>query len=179
VYLGHTTNTPTSSSLQLYMSSNPTTRSSFFDILKPRYHEAVHRLKNSLIALLALFTFTQLLPLPTPYASAWNFYHASFQSSWEKSIGTAGAVPLYNFALPPLLTRDHDGTCACRIISLPPPHRQHLSINHRDPFPTSTLPPSPITFQISLAPLKRRSAATTSSHDDTAHVARQIRWPYS
>jgi hypothetical protein len=168
----------TSSSLQLYMSSN-STKSSFFDILKPRYHEAVYRLKNSLIALLALFTLTHLLPFPTPYASAWNFYRDSFQSSWEKSIAIAGAIMPYKFALPPLLTRDHDGTCAFRIIRLLSPSRQHLSINHRDPFPTSTLPSSPITFQIPLAPLKRRPAATTPSHDDTAHVARQIRWPYS
>ena len=164
------------------MSSNSTKslqRSSFLDILKPRYHEAVYRLKNSLIALLALFTLTHLLPLPTPYASAWNFYRDSFQSSWEKSIAIAGAISPYKFALPPLLTRDHDGTCACRIIRHLSAPRQHLPINHRDPFPTSALPPSPITFQVPLASLKRRPAATTPSHDDTAHVARQIRWPYS
>ncbi|KAI0277480.1 hypothetical protein BGY98DRAFT_619211 [Russula aff. rugulosa BPL654] len=74
------------------MSSNSTKslqRSSFLDILKPRYHEAVYRLKNSLIALIALFTLTHLLPLPTPYASAWNFYRDSFQSSWEKSVAIA------------------------------------------------------------------------------------------
>lgn len=65
---------------------------SFFDILKPRYHEAIYRLKNSLIALIALFTLTHLLPLPTPYASAWNFYRDSFQSSWEKSLAIAGAI---------------------------------------------------------------------------------------
>src|SRR6266849_1660495 len=102
-----------SSNLQLYMSSNSTKslrRSSVFDILKPRYHEAVYRLKNSLIALVALFTLTHLLPFPTPYASAWNFYRDSFQSSWEKSLAIAGAIPLYKFALPPL-TQDHDGTC--------------------------------------------------------------------
>ena len=67
--------------------------SSLFDILKPRYHEAVYRLKNSLIALVALFTVTHLLPLPTPYASAWNFYRDSFQSSWEKTLSTFGATP--------------------------------------------------------------------------------------
>lgn len=74
------------------MSSNSTKslqRSSFLDILKPRHHEAVYRLKNSLIALIALFTLTHLLPLPTPYASAWNFYRDSFQSSWEKSLAIA------------------------------------------------------------------------------------------
>ena len=66
--------------------------SSLFDILKPRYHEAVYRLKNSLIALVALFTLTHLLPLPTPYASAWNFYRDSFQSSWEKTLAIFGAT---------------------------------------------------------------------------------------
>jgi hypothetical protein len=73
-------------------SPKPPQKSSFFDILKPRYHEAVYRLKNSLIALIALFTLTHLLPLPTPYASAWNFYRDSFQSSWEKSLAVAGAI---------------------------------------------------------------------------------------
>jgi len=76
------------------MSSNPKSlpKSSFFDILKPRYHEAVYRLKNSVIALIALFSLTHLLPLPTPYASAWNFYRDTFQSSWEKSLAIAGAI---------------------------------------------------------------------------------------
>lgn len=67
--------------------------SNVFDILKPRYHEAVYRLKNSLIALVSLFTLTHLLPLPTPYASAWNFYRDSFQSSWEKTLAIIGATP--------------------------------------------------------------------------------------
>ncbi|KAI0248762.1 hypothetical protein BJV78DRAFT_1363340 [Lactifluus subvellereus] len=61
-------------------------KGSFFDFLKPRYHEAVFRLRNSLIALVTLLTLTHLLPLPTPYASAWKFYRDSFQSSWEKSV---------------------------------------------------------------------------------------------
>lgn len=142
-------NTSISSNLQLYMSSSPTKpfqTSSLFDILKPRYHEAVYRLKNSLIALIALFTLTHLLPLPTPYASAWNFYRDSFQSSWEKGLAIAGVIQLYRFALPPLLTQDHDGARACRIIRLLSPPRQHFPSNHRDPFPTSTLPPSSITF---------------------------------
>jgi hypothetical protein len=150
VYPGlRSNNTSISSNLQLYMSSNSIKslqRSSFFDILKPRYHEAVYRLKNSFIALIALFTLTHLLPLPTPYASAWNFYRNSFQSSWEKSLATAGAIQLYKFALPPLLTQDHDYARACRIIRLLSPPRQHFPSNHRNPFPASTLPPSPITF---------------------------------
>ena len=138
-----------SSNSQLYMSSNSTMslqRSSFLDILKPRYHEAVYRLKNSLIALIALFTLTHLLPLPTPYASAWNVYRGSFQSSWEKSLAVAGTIELYKFALPPLLTQDHDGAPACRIIRLLSPPRQHFPSNLRDPFPTSTLPAPPIPF---------------------------------
>ncbi|KAF8489980.1 hypothetical protein F5888DRAFT_1808409 [Russula emetica] len=105
------------------MSSNSTKslQSSFLDILKPRYHEAVYRLKNSLIALIALFTLTHLLPLPTPYASAWNFYRDSFQSSWEKSLAIAGAILPYKFALPPLLTQDHDATIAIRSPPAPYP----------------------------------------------------------
>lgn len=63
---------------------------SFFDFLKPRYHEAVFRLRNSLIALVTLVTLTHLLPLPTPYASAWKFYRDSFQSSWEKGVAVTG-----------------------------------------------------------------------------------------
>ncbi|KAI9507149.1 hypothetical protein F5148DRAFT_1207698 [Russula earlei] len=46
------------------MSSNPAQ----FGLLKPRYHEAVFRLKNSTLALIALVTATHLLPLPTPHA---------------------------------------------------------------------------------------------------------------
>jgi len=74
------------------MSSNATAipksaqKSSVFDLLKPRHHEAVFRLKNSIIVLIALFTLTHLLPLPTPYASAWKVYRDSFQSSWEKGL---------------------------------------------------------------------------------------------
>lgn len=75
------------------MSSNPTAKYSFFDFLKPRYHEATFRLKNSLIALVALITLTHLLPLPTLHSSAWNFYRDSFQSPWEKGIAIAGTVP--------------------------------------------------------------------------------------
>jgi hypothetical protein len=81
------------------MSSNlvalpkPVKNSSFFDCLKPRYHEAVLRLRNSLLALVALTTLTHLLPFPTPYASAWKFYRDSFQSPWEKSIAVAGKNP--------------------------------------------------------------------------------------
>ncbi len=89
------------------MSSNPTKSlrtAFFFDILKPRYHEAVYRLKNSLVALIALFTLTHLLPLPTPYASAWNVYHDSFQSSWEKSLAIAGVITPCKLTSPPLLT---------------------------------------------------------------------------
>jgi len=77
------------------MSSNATAnpksaqKSSFFDLLKPRHHEAVFRLKNSIIGLIALFTLTHLLPLPTPYASAWKVYRDSFQSSWEKGLAIA------------------------------------------------------------------------------------------
>ncbi|KAI0290577.1 hypothetical protein BC826DRAFT_1026106, partial [Russula brevipes] len=72
------------------MSSNPPVQnSSFFDLLKPRYHEAVFRLRKSFIALLALLTLTHLLPIPTLYASAWKFYRDSFQSSWEKGVAIA------------------------------------------------------------------------------------------
>jgi len=78
--------------LEQYMSSTATTqKSSFFDLLKPRHHEAVFRLKNSIIALIALFALTHLLPLPTPYASAWKVYQDSFQSSWEKGLAITGA----------------------------------------------------------------------------------------
>jgi hypothetical protein len=179
VYLaGHAAaafNTSISSNMSSSLNS-----SSFIDILKPRYHEAIYRLKNSLIALIALFTLTHLLPLPTPYASAWNFYRGSFQSSWEKSLAIAGAISPYKFVLLLLLTQDHDGACACRIIHLLPPPCQHFPSNHRDSFPTSTLPSSPITFQIPLVPLKRRpAAATTTNNDDTTNVARQIRRPFS
>jgi hypothetical protein len=77
------------------MSSNAVAHSSsFFDFLKPRYHEAVYRLRNSLIAFVTLLTLTHLLPLPTPYASAWNFYRDSFQSSWEKSVAIAGETTM-------------------------------------------------------------------------------------
>jgi len=76
-----------------YMSSNPTAKRSFFDFFKPRYHEASLRLKNSLIALIALITLTHLLPLPTLYSSAWKFYRDSFHSSWEKGLVIAGTVP--------------------------------------------------------------------------------------
>lgn len=80
--------------LSLYsMSSNPTAKSSFFDLFKPRYHEATFRLKNSLIASIALLTLTHLLPLPTLYTSAWKFYRNSFHSSWEKSLAIAGTIP--------------------------------------------------------------------------------------
>ena len=154
-------------------------RGSFFDIFKPRYHEAVYRLKNSLIALIALFTLTHLLPLPTPYASAWNLYCDSFQSSWEKSLAITGAISMHQVTLPPLLTQDHDCACACRTIRLQSSPRQHFPSNHRDPLPTNTLLSSLITFQIPLASFKRRPAAATPSHDDTAHVAGQIRWPFS
>ncbi|KAI9459732.1 hypothetical protein BJY52DRAFT_358061 [Lactarius psammicola] len=69
--------------------SQPTQKSSFFDFLKPRYHEAVFRLKNSVIAVIALATLTHLLPIPTPYASAWKFYRDTFQSPWEKGVAIA------------------------------------------------------------------------------------------
>ncbi|KAH9957009.1 hypothetical protein BC827DRAFT_726596 [Russula dissimulans] len=77
------------------MSSNATAtpksaqKGSFFDLLKPRHHEAVFRLKNSIIVLISLFTLTHLLPLPTPYASAWKVYRDSFQSPWEKGLAIA------------------------------------------------------------------------------------------
>jgi hypothetical protein len=72
-------------------SAQPPQKTSFFDFLKPRYHEAVFRLRNSVIAVIALTTLTHLLPIPTPYASAWNFYRDTFQSSWEKGVAIAGA----------------------------------------------------------------------------------------
>ncbi|KAN0135984.1 hypothetical protein V8E53_006145 [Lactarius tabidus] len=71
-------------------STQPTQKkSSFFDFLKPRYHEAVYRLRNSVIAVIALATLTHLLPIPTPYASAWKFYRDTFQSPWEKGVAIA------------------------------------------------------------------------------------------
>ncbi|KAI0057379.1 hypothetical protein BV25DRAFT_1994987 [Artomyces pyxidatus] len=66
----------------------PAPSSSFFDFLKPRYHEAVFRLKQSVVALLALITLTHLLPLPTLYSSAWKFYRSSFRSGWEKGVAS-------------------------------------------------------------------------------------------
>jgi hypothetical protein len=81
------------------MSSNPTAKNnSFFDLFKPRYHEATFRLKNSLIASIALLTLTHLLPLPTLYTSAWKFYRNSFHSSWEKSLAIAGTIPQDKFS---------------------------------------------------------------------------------
>ncbi|KAH9989916.1 hypothetical protein BJV74DRAFT_837655, partial [Russula compacta] len=77
------------------MSSTPSAipksvqNSSFLDLLKPRYHEAVFRLRNTIVALVILVTLTHLLPLPTPYASLWKFYRDSFQSSWEKGLAIA------------------------------------------------------------------------------------------
>ncbi len=93
--------------LFVVMSANSTPNSSFFDFLKPRYHEAICRLKNSLIALVALVTLTHLLPLPTLYTSAWKFYRDSFHSSWEKSLaitGTSHAFPNTFLSSPPSLT---------------------------------------------------------------------------
>lgn len=87
----------TTSPLLFYMSSTPSAipksvqNTSFLDLLKPRYHEAVFRLRNTIVALVILFTLTHLLPLPTPYASLWKFYRGSFQSSWERSLAIAGA----------------------------------------------------------------------------------------
>ncbi|KAI0311790.1 hypothetical protein OF83DRAFT_1177234 [Amylostereum chailletii] len=57
---------------------------SFLDVFKPRYPEAVFRLKNSLIALVFLVTATHLLPLPTLYSALWKFYRGSYASTWEK-----------------------------------------------------------------------------------------------
>jgi len=94
--------------LFVVMSANSTSNSSFFDFLKPRYHEAICRLKNSLIALVALVTLTHLLPLPTLYTSAWKFYRDSFHSSWEKSLaiaGTSHAFPNTFLSSPPSLTQ--------------------------------------------------------------------------
>ncbi|THH18934.1 hypothetical protein EW146_g2158 [Bondarzewia mesenterica] len=69
------------------MSSPAPSRLSFFlDMLKPSYTEAVLRLKSSLMALLALVTLTQLLPLPTLYSSLWRVYRGSYNSTWEKTI---------------------------------------------------------------------------------------------
>ena len=76
-------------------SPKPAQNTSFFDFLKPRYHEAVFRLRNSVIAVIALATLTHLLPIPTPYASAWKFYRDTFQSPWEKGVAVTGANPLY------------------------------------------------------------------------------------
>jgi len=73
-------------------SAQPPQKSSFFDFLKPRYHEAVFRLRNSVIAVIALATLTHLLPIPTPYASAWNFYRDTFQSPWDKGVAIAELV---------------------------------------------------------------------------------------
>jgi len=70
-------------------SPKPAQKSSFFDFLKPRYHEAVFRLRNSVIAVITLATLTHLLPIPTPYASAWKFYRDTFQSPWEKGVAFA------------------------------------------------------------------------------------------
>lgn len=70
-----------------------TAKNSFFDLFKPRYHEATFRLKNSLIASIALLTVTHLLPLPTLYTSAWKFYRNSFHSPWEKGLAIAGTIP--------------------------------------------------------------------------------------
>ncbi|TFY75136.1 hypothetical protein EWM64_g8874 [Hericium alpestre] len=62
----------------------PTTSpSSISDFLKPQYSEAVVRLKNSLLALLALFTLTHLLPTPALYTSAWRLYRRTHQSTLE------------------------------------------------------------------------------------------------
>ncbi|KAH8997111.1 hypothetical protein EDB86DRAFT_2915359 [Lactarius hatsudake] len=82
------------------MSTQPTQKGSFFDFLKPRYHEAVFRLRNSVIAVIALATLTHLLPIPTPYASAWKFYRDTFQSPWEKGVAVAGTNPILFFADP-------------------------------------------------------------------------------
>lgn len=122
------------------MSSNPTSKNSFFDLFKPRYHEATFRLKNSLIASIALLTLTHLLPLPTLYTSAWKFYRNSFHSSWEKSLAIAGTIPQRFFFLSLIVT-----PCASiRAISLLPTHSQHPPSSHCDSLTPSALPASPL-----------------------------------
>jgi hypothetical protein len=140
----------------LYMSSR-----SFLDILKPRYHEAVYRLKNSIIALIALFTLTHLLPLPTPYASAWNFYRDSFQSSWEKSIAFAGVITLYKLALPPLLTQDHDGA---RMQNYPSSVSSLLTFSKQ---PSRSVPPQHPTLLSHRHPNPSRPARKEASSNNT------------
>ncbi|KAH9169089.1 hypothetical protein EDB89DRAFT_1506555 [Lactarius sanguifluus] len=102
------------------MSTQPTQKSSFFDFLKPRYHEAVFRLRNSVIAVMALATLTHLLPIPTPYASAWKFYRDTFQSPWEKGVAVA-ELAIFGILLANILQ------ASIAIRSPPAPHPPILS----------------------------------------------------
>ncbi|ETW78517.1 hypothetical protein HETIRDRAFT_435293 [Heterobasidion irregulare TC 32-1] len=56
------------------------------DVLKPRYSEAVARLKNSLMALFALVVLTHLLPVPPLYSALWRVYRGSYRSFPHKVI---------------------------------------------------------------------------------------------
>src|SRR6266404_8849254 len=89
-------------SVNMSPNAKPPRKGSFFDFLKPRYHEAVFRLRNSVIAVITLATLTHLLPIPTPYASAWKFYRGTFQSPWEQSVAYTGADILLPYAGPSL-----------------------------------------------------------------------------
>jgi len=161
------------------MSANSTPNRSFFDFLKPRYHEAICRLKNSFVALVALVTLTHLLPLPTLYTSAWKFYRDSFHSSWEKSLAIAGTsqyVPLLSALTHANTLRTHQNPLVLplpppRAIPLLPPPRQHLPIGPCDPFAPSALSASPLArlqvppdLKLARIPLK----ASPASNDDAS-----------
>lgn len=60
------------------------------DVLKPRYSEAVARLKNSLMALFALVVLTHLLPVPPLYSALWRVYRGSYRSFPHKVISLSG-----------------------------------------------------------------------------------------
>ena len=119
-------------------STQPTPKkSSFFDFLKPRYHEAVYRLRNSVIAVIALATLTHLLPIPTPYASAWKFYRDTFQSPWEKGVAITGAEP--SSPTHKLSNNKHSQNYSSSVSSSQtssnPPSQSALHPHHTRPYP--------------------------------------------
>ncbi|KAA1470030.1 hypothetical protein DENSPDRAFT_835742 [Dentipellis sp. KUC8613] len=81
------------------MANQKSSNQSLTDFFKPQYTDAIYRLRNSLLALLALLTLTHLLPIPALYTSIWRLYFRSFRSTLDKTfayleLGAAGLLLL-------------------------------------------------------------------------------------
>ncbi|KAI0027765.1 hypothetical protein K488DRAFT_90485 [Vararia minispora EC-137] len=68
---------------------------SLFDFLRPRYPEAVTRLRNSIIALVFLTIATHLLPTPGLPLALYKFMRSSYTSSLEKGTVISGLPPSF------------------------------------------------------------------------------------